>query len=488
MLFLPPRHGKSELVTVRYPIFRLEQNPELRVIIGAYNQQLAERFSRKGRRVARQRLSLSRERATAGEWETEAGGGIRAVGVGAGVTGLGADLILIDDPVKSREEAESQTYRDRVWDWYRDDLYTRQEPNCAIILVMTRWHEDDLAGRILASEEGPSWRVVRIPALAEAPEEYEAYAERRQRTDRTLVGAHAVVALDSPHHQGVANPSDDAQVADDPAGILFRGFPPDSPVNSLPGGAPFEASDPVQRTPGQALWPSRFNEAALARIQTTLGPRSFAALYQGRPLPAEGGLFKRAWFNVVESLPESDSGPRRVRFWDTAAKAGQRSDYWAGALLARLPGGEWYLEDVIRGRWEYPQAKRRVLEIAARDGQGVPVVIEDSANGIALLQDLAASPAADGFCIRAEKVTAEKAVRAGAWASAAESGRFHLLRGPWNAAFLTELETFPHGAHDDQVDAVSGAFGYLTRVSRIQRPISFAGPSRPAGIAAPDWW
>jgi predicted phage terminase large subunit-like protein len=168
-----------------------------------------------------------------------------------------------------------------------------------------------------------------------------------------------------------------------------------------------------------------------------------------------------------------------VRFWDTAAKAGQRSDYWAGALLGRTPEGEWILADVIRGRWEYPEAKRRVLATAAADGAGVPVVIEESANGIALLQDLGADPAADGYLIRAEKVTAEKAVRAGAWASLAESGRFRLVRGAWNAAFLAEVETFPHGAHDDQVDAVSGAHAYLFRLSRVRKPVALAGRPRP---------
>lgn len=135
-LFVPPRHGKSEQVTVRYPVWRLESTPTLKIIIGAYNQTLAESFSRKARRVALARFALSTERATAGEWETAAGGGVRAVGVGAGVTGHGGDLIVIDDPVKNREEANSETYREHVWDWYRDDLYTRLEPGGAIVLIM----------------------------------------------------------------------------------------------------------------------------------------------------------------------------------------------------------------------------------------------------------------------------------------------------------------------------------------------------------------
>lgn len=171
MLFVPPRHGKSEMVTVRYSAWWLERDPAQRVIIGAYNQTLANKFSRKVRKIARDRIELNRERVAVDDWETEVGGGLRAVGVGAGVTGMGGDLIIIDDPVKNREEAGSPTYRDRVWDWYTDDLYTRQEPGAAIILIMTRWHEDDLAGRILNSEDAENWEVVKLPALALADDQ-----------------------------------------------------------------------------------------------------------------------------------------------------------------------------------------------------------------------------------------------------------------------------------------------------------------------------
>lgn len=163
---LPPRHGKSELATIRYPVYRLEADPTLRIMVGAYNQTLAEKFSRRARRIAATRLALSRERTAVEDWETEAGGGMRAVGVGGGVTGQGGDLIMVDDPVKSRKEAESAAYRDMVWDWYTNDLYTRLEPGGAIVIIMTRWHKDDLVGRILDSEDGQNWTVVCLPAEA----------------------------------------------------------------------------------------------------------------------------------------------------------------------------------------------------------------------------------------------------------------------------------------------------------------------------------
>ena len=167
MIAMPPRHGKSQLATIRYPVYRLEYDPELRVIIGAYNQTLANKFSRRSRRIAESRLQMSDERIAVEDWDTAKGGGMRAVGVGGGIVGQGGSLIIIDDPVKNREEAESQTYRDKVWDWYSNDIYTRQEPHCAFILIMTRWHKDDLAGRILAGDDGPNWTVISLPAEAE---------------------------------------------------------------------------------------------------------------------------------------------------------------------------------------------------------------------------------------------------------------------------------------------------------------------------------
>ena len=168
-LSVPPRHGKSEQLTIRGPAWRLSLDPSLRFILAAYNQTLAEKFSRRSRNLCRGRIGLSADRNTSADWETSKEGGVRAVGVGSGVTGHGADWIVIDDPTKSRAEAESPTYRNRVWDWYTDDLYTRLEPHGGVMLIQTRWHYDDLSGRVDRSEEGASgdWVRVNLPAIAE---------------------------------------------------------------------------------------------------------------------------------------------------------------------------------------------------------------------------------------------------------------------------------------------------------------------------------
>lgn len=167
MVFLPPRHYKSEMMTVRYAAYRMEQRRGEQVIIGAYNQTLANRFSRKCRRIVEQRLPMSGDRTAVEEWETDTGSMLRAVGMGAGITGVGGSLIIIDDPVKGRSQAESLAMQERCSEWWTDEIYTRQEPDTQFILIMTRWHENDLAGYILSSEDGPNWTVVSLPAEAE---------------------------------------------------------------------------------------------------------------------------------------------------------------------------------------------------------------------------------------------------------------------------------------------------------------------------------
>lgn len=172
LIHMPPRHGKSEGVTTRLPAHLLEHDPRHRIILGAHSQPLASKFSRRARRIARDRgVQLNPERKAADDWETAAEGGVRAAGVGVGIAGFGADTAVIDDPVRNRAEANSPAYREHVWDWFTDDFYTRLEPGGAIAIIMTRWHPDDLGGRCIEQfgtvEDGGEWTVVSLPALAE---------------------------------------------------------------------------------------------------------------------------------------------------------------------------------------------------------------------------------------------------------------------------------------------------------------------------------
>ncbi len=393
MIFMPPRHTKTETVTVRYGAYRLEQNPKLNIILGCYNQKLANRFSRKTLRIAKQRIALSNDRKAVEEWETAIGGGLRAVGVGGGITGFGGDLIMIDDPVKNREEAESETYRDKCWEWFNDDLYTRLEPGGAIVLTMTRWHDDDLAGRLLQEMEegGERWEVVSLPAIA-------------------------------------------------------------------------EEGDPMKRRPGTALCPARYDETKLAEIQKKLGAYSFAALYQQRPTPLEGGLFKREWFGRDQFIDRAPDGLQWARGYDLAVSMKTSADYTASFRCAFTRTGDLIIDGGFRKKIEFPDqlryvVKRMVEERNTRHG------IEKALHGQALVQALRRVPAVRGVPLREIRPDNDKFTRALGWAELAEAGKVYIVTAPWNNDFLDEVCRFTGkgDAHDDQVDAVSIAVNMLAK-------------------------
>lgn len=167
MFQVPIRHGKTEHNTYGFGAYHFDRNPRFRGLLGSYNQKQADKFSRNVRKLVRAlRVPLSTERDAASEWETAAGGGLRAVGAGSGVASVNADGIIIDDPIGSRDEAESQAKRDQVWDWLTDDILARAEPDTWVTLTMSRWHPDDPAGRLL-ERQADRWHVVHLPALAE---------------------------------------------------------------------------------------------------------------------------------------------------------------------------------------------------------------------------------------------------------------------------------------------------------------------------------
>lgn len=173
MIFMPPRHGKSFLVSERFPVWLLGKQPDCQVLLASYAQRQAERFSRRARALAREpwmksalpQLAVDPHFAAASEWGTRQGGAYRAVGVGGPLTGTGAHVLVIDDPVKNHQEAYSPLTRDKIWEWYGSVAETRLMPNSGVLLVMTRWHRDDLAGRLLAAGSD-RWTVLSYPAIA----------------------------------------------------------------------------------------------------------------------------------------------------------------------------------------------------------------------------------------------------------------------------------------------------------------------------------
>jgi hypothetical protein len=175
MIFMPPRHGKSELASRRFPAYYLGRFPQSEVIAASYNSDIAADFGRDVRSIVNSDeygavfpgVTLRPDSKAADRWHTSGGGAYRAAGIGTAMTGRGADLLLIDDPIKDREEADSELRRGRVWDWYRSTAYTRLSPNGRVVVIQTRWHEDDLSGRLIERMQagGDDWEILDLPAI-----------------------------------------------------------------------------------------------------------------------------------------------------------------------------------------------------------------------------------------------------------------------------------------------------------------------------------
>lgn len=429
MVFMPPRHGKSELVTIGYATWRLLLDPSLRIIIGSYNQRLANKFSRRIRSLF---LEWSQTETvenfddsklvvkSVDEWETTAGGGVKAVGVGAGVTGYGADLIIIDDPIKSRAEAESSIQRDSVMEWFADDLMTRLEPNGSVVLIQTRWHEDDLAGRLLDRQgDDPSVKP-------QSKRKRKAPARKSKRR---------------------------AKAATDP-----NEFNAKWSVVKLPALA--EENDPLSRKVGAALFHERFPQKALLKKKAEMGSYSFSALYQQSPSPYDGSHFKRSWFadKTIDKAPEN---LRWCRGYDLAVSTKTTADYTASFRCAMDKLGNLYIADGFRKRIEFPEQRRYIIDRIKKETD-TQHGIELAIHGLAVVQDLRRDKRLASSVFRGVRVDSDKVTRALAWANRAEEGKVFLVKGPWIDAFLDELCRFPTGKHDDQIDAVGIAVRMLS--------------------------
>lgn len=167
IVLMPPQHGKSETFTIHLNAYKLYRDPSKRIVLGANTQRLVNTFSRRIRRLVEELIPLADDQQAVESWATSGGGGLRAVGIGASVTGNPADELHIDDPIVGAEDAESQSQRNKIWEWYAFEAATRVPKYAPRTLITTRWHEDDIVGRILGSEDAHLWTVIDIKALAE---------------------------------------------------------------------------------------------------------------------------------------------------------------------------------------------------------------------------------------------------------------------------------------------------------------------------------
>lgn len=438
MLFLPPGSAKSTYATVVGPTWAMGATAGFKVIGVSYGSDLAKKFGRRMRSIAKQqqfntlfKTTLSSESSAADEWALENGSEYMGGGILSGITGNRADFIPIDDPIKGRQEADSEVTRKRTVEAYQDDVLTRLKPGGSIMLTQTRWHEDDLAGSILPSgydgqsgmiecRDGNTWEVICIPAQA----------------DRV----------------------------DDPLGRQF----------------------------GEYLWPEWFPEDHWATFKRV--PRTWSALYQQRPAPEEGDYFKADWLRPYTTAPALDT--MRVYMGSDYAVTADGGDYTVHVVVGLDPEGRMYLLDLWRKQassdvWvdEFCRLVKEWKPMAAAEEQG------QIKSGVGPFLDRAQREKR-AYVVREQFPTrGDKAVRAQSMRGMmAAHGLYVPINAPWYPDFKSELLSFPAGKHDDQVDAIGLVGQLLDRMLSGDRPKAEEKPENQSGYSrhepearADDW-
>ena len=396
MINMPPGSAKSTYASVLFPAWVLGYRPGLNVIGASNTSLMAETFSRRAMLTAKdhaETLLYGLGRESVENWDTTTRGTYRAAGVGGAIAGVRADLVLIDDPTRSRADAESLTVRESQWNWFTGDLRTRLKPDAAIVVIMTRWHMDDLGGRLLDRQPG-LWRVISLPAIA-------------------------------------------------------------------------EEHDALGREPGDWLWSDDAYgyggelKKVHAEYEAAGAMRDWAALYQQRPVSAEGSLFKISQIEIVDAIPH---GVTFARGWDLAAtkQVGTRDPDWTvGAKIGRMRDGRFIVADVVRDRMGPDGVEAMILNTAISDTASVRVGLPQDPGQAGKQQVMHLTRKLARFMVESSPESGDKATRAAPFASQVNVGNVVLLRAPWNAAYLDELGAFPGGMKDDQVDASSRAFSML---------------------------
>lgn len=430
MIFAPPQHGKSELVCIRRPAWAIGVDPTRHFIGTAYGDKLATQFSKAVRNTIEsptyQRLFPLKMK-TRGDttWEVERPVDDQrptyvASGILSSITGIGATDLLIDDPVKNAEEAYSQVYRQKVYDNYQTAANTRLVEGGKKCLVMTRWHEDDLAGRLLklavTDKKADQWLVICLAATND--EGQDSYVWNTRSGEKTFLPKY------------------------------------------------------------EALWPEAKSRDFLDQQKANLGPVFWNAMYMQRPTAPAGVIFKRENWRYHDQQPTFE---QLVQVWDTACEEGQENDYSATIDLG-YGGGGFPVLDAWRGKVAFPDLVVAVYERWERAGNVYGrypdrLVVERKASGIQLIQQLelnnitghwvfpdGETRAVPPIPIISVQATSSKVVRAHGVSGYHASKLVSLPRdADWVADYVDEHALFPRGVHDDWVDVTVHGLTYYTR-------------------------
>jgi len=399
MVFVPPQEGKSQKISRRTPAWLLQHDPTLRIAIVSYADNKAERWGRQIRRDILQHpqlgIVLREDSRAAGRWETTQGGGLVAVGIAGGIVGEPVDVLIIDDPVRGRAEAESQTYREAAWDWWESNGSTRLSSRGRVVLMVTRWHEDDLAGRLLKNEPD-QWNVIRIPAIAEEGD----------------------------------------------------------PIGRAPGEELVSVQDrlpghfrKLEATRSPYVWLSIYQQTP-----TAAAGLMFRRLWFRYWRPAPQGEWGGPRIDCAGRTYVLDQCNRFITV-DLAASTRTSADFTVAAAWAFTLDGDLVLLDRARARVGEEQHFDLVRPLAERyDIQ--TTWVERGMIGTTLVREATRG----GLFVLPLDVDTDKVTRAIPAADRCRAGKIWLPAGaPWLEEYLGELASFPSAAHDDQVDATSHA-------------------------------
>jgi len=403
MVLMPPGSAKSTYGTVRFPAYYLGRKGSHGVITASYNDRLATRFGRKVRNLIREDgykrtfpdTVLAADSQAKGEWETSDGGFYFATGIGGGVTGRRADLGVIDDPIKGRKDADSQLIRDNAWDWYVDDFRTRLKPGGAIVIIQTRWHQDDLAGRILpddwdgqsgwvTAKDGEKWYVICLPAKA---------------------------------GQG----------------------------------------DILGREPGEWLWTDWFSPEWWEQTERTARQkdvRTWNSLYQQTPTDEQGTFFRREWFPRF-NLGEQPKHTNKYLSSDFAVTEGD-GDFTEFGVCELDPTDDLWLTDWWYGQESADTWIEAELDLIKRH-RPLMALGETGAIRRSVEPFLKKRSRERRIYARFEWITrtGDKPSMARAIQARAAQGKVHIPNTPWGDRLLEQLVSFPAGKHDDAVDVLA---------------------------------
>jgi predicted phage terminase large subunit-like protein len=419
---LPPRHGKSELISINTPIWFLDHFPWANVILTTYAAELSVEFGRRVRDAFLEnengvlRPTVRDDAQKMSMFLTSEGGGMRSVGIGGPITGKGAHLLLVDDYIKNWEEASSPKTLEDIFNWFITTAYTRLEPGGSCVILATRWVIDDLIGRLIEADKENFWTVIRLPALAEP-------------------------------NDPLGRPEGEAL------------WPKRYSTKSL---------NSIKKILGEFMFSALYQQAPK---KVTDSKADISKIKEIAVVPHGNFRWCRSW-----DLAATEKDSTNKADWTVGTLIGTNSvsDHLGQTIIA----------DQVRGQWNPDGVEEQLLKTAQKDGPMIPIIIEQEPGSSGKSWALyLKNTLLKGYHVEIKPSGgSNKWIRAQPYIAAITDGRVSFVVGSWNKAHKEELRDFPNSKYDDTVDSASLGFAHL-HLTNMASPIWGRTPS---GLLVPQ--